>query len=53
MTNELKAGEKGSGYYALDDTPLSWHINSTATIEYTFDGVPYKKEVPSSNATPQ
>lgn len=53
MTNELKAGEKGSGYYALDDTPLSWHINSTATIEYTFDGVPYEKKVPSSNATPQ
>ena len=53
MTNKLKAGEKGAGYYALDNTPLSWHINSTATIAFTFDGKPYEKEVPSSNATPQ
>lgn len=53
MTCTLKAGEKGTGYYDLDGTPLSWHINSTATIAFTFDGKPYEKKVESSNATPQ
>ena len=52
-TNKLNAGEKGTGYYDLDGAALSWHINSTATIKYTFDGEPYEKVVASSNAKPE
>ena len=53
-TNVLKAGEKGTGYYDLDGTDLTWNRNSKATIKYTFDGVQYiKKDIPSQNATPE
>ena len=52
-TNKLNAGEKGTGYYDLDGAVLSWHINSTATIKYTFDGKSYEKEVKSSNVKPE
>ena len=53
-TNVLKAGEKGTGYYDLDGTDLTWNRNSKATIKYTFNGVQYiKKDIPSQNATPE
>ena len=52
-TNVLKAGEKGTGYYDLDGTPLTWHINSTATIKYTYNGKQYEKQVVSGNAKPE
>ena len=53
-TNVLKAGEKGTGYYDLDGTDLTWNRNSKATIKYTFNGAEYiKKDIPSGNATPE
>ena len=52
-TNKLNAGDKGTGYYDLDGAALTWHINSTATIKYTFDGKSYEKEVKSSNVKPE
>ena len=52
-TNILNAGDKGTGYYDLDGAVLSWHINSTATIKYTFNGKTYEKQVVSGNAKPE
>lgn len=52
-TNKLNAGDKGTGYYDLDGVALTWHINSTATIKYTFDGKTYEKQVVSGNAKPE
>ena len=53
-TNVLNANEKGTGYYDLDGTDLTWNRNSKATIKYTFNGVQYiKKDIPSQNATPE
>lgn len=54
LTNILKAGEKGTGYYDFGDIDLSWNINSTATIVYTFNGKRERKEnIPSQNAKPE
>ena len=52
-TNKLNASEKGTGYYDLDGAALSWHINSTATIKYTFNGKQYEKQIASGNAKPE
>lgn len=53
-TNKLAAGEKGTGYYGLDGTDLTWNNNSTATIVYTFNGERKRKEnISSQNATPE
>ena len=52
-TNKLNAGDKGTGYYDLDGAALTWHINSTATIKYTFNGETYEKQIISGNAKPE
>lgn len=52
-TNKVNPGEIGIGYYDLDGAALTWHINSTATIKYTFNGKTYEKQIISGNAKPE